>query len=419
MSVTFKAVITPSRKRADGTWPVSIRVYYNGAIRRLPTTLVARQSDLTRAGAIKSPTLLDRAGAIIKQMRAAVSDLSPFDLEGRDVDWVVQHIKGKLRGEQFTLDFFEWADEFILTKSPSTRRTYNTAVAALERYLGKRELDINAITRSMLLGFIDFINNEPKMHYNSRTGVVEKTKMKKADGASARPLIKLSAIFHAAKERFNDEDASLIVIPRSPFSTIHMLVPPSHGQQSVGEEVIQRMITAQVSTQRAREAIDLFIVSFALMGANMADLYYATPPEGGIWSYQRQKTRTRRPDGAPMQVAVPDEIAPFIARLQEGPCGWWFPALHALGPKDICITKINGALRRWCKSEGIPEFTFYAARHTWATLARKWGVEKATVDECLAHKGDYDVTDIYLERNWDITDKANRTVLSHFRWPCQ
>ena len=419
MSVTFKAVITPSRKRADGTWPVSIRVYYNGAIRRLPTTLVAKQRDLSCSGAIKSPTLLDRAGSIIKQMRAAVSDLTPFDLDGRDVDWVVHHIRGKLRGEQFSLDFFQWGEEYALTKTPSTRRAYLSALSALERYLGKRSLDINDITRAMVLGFLDHVDKEPKMHFSYKTGEMQKTRKEKVEGASARHLMKLAAIFQAAKERFNDEDADLIVIPRSPFSTIHRTVPQSRGQRSVGEEVMQRIISAQVRTQAEREALDAFVVSFALMGANMADLYFAAPPTGGVWSYQRQKTRTRRPDGAPMQVTVPEELSEYIGRLQEGPSGWWLPSLHRIGGKDVCTAKVNAALRKWCKSEGIPEFTFYAARHTWATLARKWGVEKATVDECLAHKGDYDVTDIYLERNWDITDKANRTVLSHFRWPCQ
>lgn len=64
-------------------------------------------------------------------------------------------------------------------------------------------------------------------------------------------------------------------------------------------------------------------------------------------------------------------------------------------------------------------FTFGAARHSWATLARRAGVEKATVDECLAHKGDFSVTDIYAERSWELMWQANRTVLDLFRWPRQ
>lgn len=416
MNITFKPVITPSRKRADGTWPVSIRIYFNGAIRRLPTNLVARPSDLNRAGAIKSQTILDKADDLIRKMRAAVDHFTLFDLEDKDVDWVVNQIRKTITKDRFSLDFFEWGDSFCLTKGESTRRGYTAALSALERYLGKRELDINEITKAMLLDFSKFIEDEPKMHFVFSTGKMQPSGKAKVAGASSRHLMKLAAIYQAAKDRYNDEDTGTILIPRSPFSTIKKVYPVSKGQSSVGAEVMQRIISAQVSTQAEREALDAFVVSFALMGANMADLYYAAPPADGVWSYQRQKTRTRRADGAPMQVEVPPEIAPFIARLQNGPSGWWLPSLHRIGRKDICTSKINAALKKWCKAEGVPEFTFYAARHTWATCARKWGVEKATIDECLVHKGDYSVTDIYLERDWDLLAKANRTVLSHFQW---
>lgn len=414
MNITFKPVITPSRKRADGTWPVSIRIYFNGAIRRLPTNLVARPSDLNRAGAIKSQTILDKADALIRTMRATLEHFTLFDLEDKDVDWVVNQIRKTITKDRFYLDFFQWGDSYCLTKSESTRRGYTAALAALERYLGRRELDINDITKSMLLGFVDFIEKEPKMHFVASTGEMQPSGKTKVAGASSRHLMKLAAIFKEAKYRYNDEDSGTIVIPRSPFSTIKKVYPVSKGQSSVGPEIMQRIISAQVATQAEREALDIFVVSFALMGANLADLYYAAPPAGGVWSYQRQKTRTRRDDGAPMQVTIPGEIAPFIARLQNGPEGWWLPALHRHTSKDVCTSKVNAALKKWCDSEGIPVFTFYAARHTWATLARKWGIEKATVDECLAHRGDFDVTDKYLERDWELLAKANRTVLSHF-----
>lgn len=66
---------------------------------------------------------------------------------------------------------------------------------------------------------------------------------------------------------------------------------------------------------------------------------------------------------------------------------------------------------------GIPVFTFYAARHSYATLARnKAKLEKATVDECLCHIGDYKMTDIYLEPDWEMLNEANLKVLELFRW---
>jgi integrase len=86
------------------------------------------------------------------------------------------------------------------------------------------------------------------------------------------------------------------------------------------------------------------------------------------------------------------------------------------GKPEFATAKVNKGLARWCEDNGIPVFTFYAARHTWATLARKFGVEKATVDEGLCHVGDFPITDIYAERDWDLINAGNAKVLSMFRW---
>jgi hypothetical protein len=44
-------------------------------------------------------------------------------------------------------------------------------------------------------------------------------------------------------------------------------------------------------------------------------------------------------------------------------------------------------------------------------------VEKATIDDCLCHKGDFAVADIYAERAWHLMAAANDKVLRLFRWP--
>lgn len=416
--ITFKAIIIPNNRRKDGTYPVKIRVTFKGVSRRLPTTLVCKSNDITRGNKIKNADILSKSDELINRMRMVIRDFSPFDLECRDVDWVVSRIKDKLTEDNFHLDFFEWSDHYILSKSETTRCAYTAALNTLERFLGKRSLDINEITRLMLLDFVEFVDNEPKMKKDPKTGKYSPCKTQKIPkAASSRHLMKLQNMFNAAKDRFNDEDIDRIVIPKSPFDKITKIFPPSNGQKNLGQPLMQRIITAQTSDLSIRHALDIFVVSFGLMGANMADLYSATPVQD-LWIYNRQKTRTRRADKAEMRVEIPDVLQPFIARLQvEKNSGWWMPVLHQIGStKDICTSKVNYALKRWCKENDIPAFTFYAARHTWASLARKAGVEKATIDECLVHKGSFDVTDIYAERSWELMTEANRKVIEMFEW---
>ncbi len=416
--ITFKAIVIPGNRRKDGTFPVVIRVTFKGKSRRLATTLVCRSGDLTRTHRIKDATILNKADALIGRMRDSVKDISPFDLEERDVDWVVGKIKDALSGEDFRLDFFDWADKYVLTKAETTRSAYNSALNAFSRYLGRREIDINAITRPMLLEFMERVDNEPRMHYDHKTGkTIPSSVPKKIPlGASSRHIAKLEHIFKKARYKYNDEDADRILIPKNPFSRIEKVRPPSQGADNLGRDLMQRIISAQVDNQSVRTALDVFILSFGLMGVNMADLYNAKPFDVE-WVYYRQKTSKRRRDKAMMKVILPGELSSVVERLK-GQGGWWLNNLHSFASKkDYCTARVNKYLKRWCEDNGVKPFTFGAARHTWATIARKdCKIDKSNVDDCLCHIGDFKVTDIYAEKAWDLIQETNRRVIEMFNW---
>ena len=68
---------------------------------------------------------------------------------------------------------------------------------------------------------------------------------------------------------------------------------------------------------------------------------------------------------------------------------------------------------------GIEDLEYYAARHSWATLACSTavGIDKATVHEALNHVDDkMKVTDIYIDHDWSVIWEANRKVLELFDW---
>lgn len=418
--ITYKPIIIPNNRRQDGTYPVKIRIYFNGKTRRLATTLVCESKDLTRSLKIKNPDILNKADAIIKKMRNISDDFSMTELEKRDVDWVVNKIKDGLRGESFSLDFFEWGEKYIKTKNVSTRKAYERALNALERFLGERRLDINDITKMMLLDFMEHVDAEPKMQYNPETKEWKQTKKEKIPkAASSQHLMKLQHIFNAAKDRYNDEDSEQIRIPKSPFNTIKKVFPSGGaGQRALDRKVIQRMIVAQTDDPCVRVAIDAFLVSFALMGANLADLYMATPFQGDTWIYRRVKTAERRDDGAEMHVTIPPQIKNYLARLQEGGDGtWWLPELHRIGEKKhTCNEKVNAYLRRWQDKAEVEDFTFYAARHTWATIARKLGYDLALINDCLCHKDALQIARTYAETDWEQINAVNKAVMESFVW---
>ena len=418
--ITYKPIIVPSNKRDDGTYLVYIRITFRRKSRRWQTNMSCSPTDLTRSLRIKNATILDKAGELIRRMKKATDDLTFVDLEDKDVDWVVNRIKFIMQGEKFSLDFFEWGEKYILTKNLSTRKAYERSLNALERFLGERVLDINDITKMMLLDFMEFVDNEPKMHYDRKSETfvpTEKTKVAKA--SSSLLIMKLQHIFNAAKDRYNDEDSDQIRIPKSPFDTIKKVFPSGgKGQKALDRKVLQKMLMAQTEDPSVRVALDAFILSFGLMGANLADLYAATPFQGNEWIYNRAKTTERRDDKAEMRVTIPPQVEPYLRRLQEGGNGqWWLQELHRLGEKKhTCNEKINDYLRRWQKTENIEDFTFYAARHSWATIARSLGIDLAAVNDCLCHKDSLEMGRRYAPLTWEQKNEINKKVIESFVW---
>lgn len=416
--ITYKPIIIQGGRRKDGTWPVKIRVTFRGVSRRIPTTLVCTDQDLTRSGRIKNATILERAGELIARMRATTEDLSPFTLEAWGVDQVVDHIRSRLNAQDFRLDFFAWGRSFIQGKAEGTRAGYITALNAFARFLGREVLDINAITRALLLDFQEWADNQPRAFYNYRKGEYKDTGKANAKGGNAgRWTTRLAHIFQAAKERYNDEDRGIILIPRSPFDFVPRPRVLHSGQRKLEVAVVQRIIDARPESPQERTALAAFILSLATMGANLADLWEATPPKGGYWRYNRRKTKERRTDRAEVVVRLEPELDTFINILGGPGPEWWLPGLHRWKSARVADTMVNKYLRSWAEREGLEPFTFYAARHTFATLARQHGVEKATIDEALGHIGDYKVADIYAERNWQLAWDANRQVLDLFTRP--
>lgn len=414
--ITFKPVVFKHRKRRDGTFPVSIRVTFDRKSRYLPTTITCTAADLTRGMRIKTPDVIAKTNALCDRLRAEAARINPFDLEGRDVDWVVARLRDALRAQDFRLDFFTWGEQVAASKQPSTGRRYLAALNALERYLGRRELDINDLTRERVVGFIAALNKSHKMEWSPATGVVRETGAARRGDTGAVYARLLHHLHDEAKKRYNDEDGA-IVIPRSPFAGIDMRSAPAlRPQQPLDIAVLQALIDTPLDDPQ-RTAVDVFLAGFALMGANLADLWEAVPPSGRWWAYERRKTRTQRADKAFIRCEVPPEIGPILARLGAGRSKvLWLPVVHALGKDaDRAGSRVNYGLRRWCQKRGVPVFTYYAGRHSFATLARR-STEKATVDEALGHVGDFPLADIYAERDWSKASEANRRVVSLFRW---
>ena len=414
MKPNFRPAVYAHHRRKDGTFNVKVCVFFNGKERRLPTTIYCTKEHLTRTYHIKSQDIINKVNKLIERMHGAIADISMYDLEDKDVDWLVARIKTRLTAQTFRLNFFDFAEEYLSDMGEGTRRTYETAVNAFGRFLKKRSIDINDITKKLLLEFVAFCDKEPKMARNRYTGEFVATDGIKRKGlASATYISRLGAIFKAAKLKYNDEDEDVVLIPRSPFDTIAVDAPDAEGEKPLPVEIVQRLILDRTPTGRngQRYAIDCLVVSFGMMGMNLADMFEARPPKDGLLTYHRCKT------GVEMRVEIPAVLQPYLDRLGAGTDAQvWLPAMRATSQDRANVTaRVNRCIKSWCKANDVEPFTTYALRKSWATLARRFE-DKAIADEAIAHTGGSRMLDIYAEKPWQRYHDLNRKVLDLFVW---
>ena len=159
---------------------------------------------------------------------------------------------------------------------------------------------------------------------------------------------------------------------------------------------------------------------------NSVDLYNCDELKDNMIKYFRTKTATRRDDKAEIHV----EVNPFIKNLIEKyedktkQKVFRFSRMYAdhlnfnsainKGLKEI-EKDINTELKQMGKDIVIDDLEFYAARHSWATIARNdLEIDKYIVHEALNHvDGKMKITDIYIEKDFNMINEANRKVIDY------
>lgn len=415
--ITFKAFVATNQRRSDGTYNVKIRCTLKRKSRWIATNVFVTDDDLTRGKKFKNPYIIAKCDALVKDLRDVVSDLSPFTVDEMDVDDVVAYIKKKKQSESFKLDFFQFGRDYAATQPVGSGKITVTALNAFSRFMGVEECDINDITAAHVRAFAEYLDAEPKTSPRRKKGA-QTSIPKKKGGASFKYISVLRAVFKKARDRYNDEDSGQILIPRAPFERVKVREGTHVGQPNLGPDIMQRIISANTDKPHWRFALDVFILSFGTMGANVADLYRAEPLVDGVWTYERTKTANHRRDRARMRITIPRQLDSYVGRLRDVTGARWL-RLYLAGRDASAVTqKVNRSLKAWAESEGIEPFTMYAARHSWASIARSSavGIEKVTVDDCLNHVN-LAVADIYIDKDFSVFDAANSKVLALFTFP--
>lgn len=420
---TFKVCVFKHHLKKDGTFNVKLRVIHQRETRLMSTPYNVETKYVTSALEIKDPEILGLCEDLCYDCRKICRALG-FTIDRMNVDELIVVLLSKLRGEEkFRLDFCQFWSEKAETLTPGSRKNYLIALRALQRFAGSDSIDINQVTTQFVRRFKEFLEQEPSRRGANRKKPSGKTGESKTRAISLY-LTYMKAMFNRAKVEFNDDDLGVVPISRAPFSKIK-ITEHTPTKRSITPEFLQRIIDlpykpdTQPGARRYNLAKDCFLLSFCLIGMNSADLYSCSKITNGVLTYQRQKTRSRRANKAEMHVCIEPMIAPLIEKYKDFSKDHQFRFHRDYASSDIFNCAINKGLKMIAVEVELSSLQFYAARHTWATVARsrQVNIEKATVLEALNHADpQMRVTDIYIDRDWEVIWAANRKVLGVFRW---
>ena len=419
MAITVDYVILPHLKKEDGTNFIRLRITHKRKSKYIKTNISVTSEHLTRSGNLKNQGKIDLADAEVRKWRGIVDKMPTLAQDEMDVAEVVGYIKAKIVEEEvFRLNFAEYGLELAKTKKDATSWNYKAAVACLCRYFGHQP-DISEITVRAMRGFEDFIRKEPRIIHNANVRDFIPTKKMKTENAVAKYTGIIRAIYKSARMQFNEPDQGLMRIPVDIFEYYKApSIVYSSEPRDIPAEWVQMMIDQRKDlTGRERLAVDTFLMSFCLMGMNLVDMFSCGRAKDDVIHYYRTKTKDKKADRAEMYVRIEPCIKDVMQMYKGSDLLFDFSKRYV--NSNRMTTAVNAGLRQWIARNNLEDFTFYSARHTWATLgaSKQVGVDVAMITEGLSHSDASRKMDmVYIRKDWERVWDANVKVLGLFRW---
>lgn len=417
--LTIKAEIKRQEQKADGTYNVKLRFTLDRKVKRLSTSLFVRSTDLTKAGDFKKGTaILKKIDSLVYAYQAKCDSMQ-IDLNNYSLEDIFKQLKFEEQKEH-DVNFIAFARDWVANASIKGVKNYKTLINSIIKFTGKEELKVSEITYSFLSRYVDFLNKQRDERMDKLTLLGKRI-------PSSRMLsLYLGGLRHLYKEaqkKYNDYERGLFLIPSSPFDNFNVPKQEATRKRAVTASVIKKIWMlpykeirkGHKATCRYNLAKDCFIMSFCLMGMNSVDLYNATEIDEGTIIYYRTKTKDRRFDNARMEVTVPQMIQPLIEKYKDKTGKRLFNFYQYYADEKSFNRSINIGLKEIGSILGVDDLEYYAARHSWATIAlNKVGIDKYTVHAALNHVDEsMKVTDIYIERDFVNENKANAKVVRY------
>ena len=400
---TVQWVVLRHHKKKDGTYNPKLLITQNGKEAFIPTgmfTKMVRFRKGSARGNITDTIALEALNKKVAQIRSIIIEKDEV-VSSMTATEIKEYVLKRMAASE-EIDFLVFAETYIATiKNPGTRFYHESRLRTLSAFVestcGERKLLVKRITTKFIEDYEEWLRTS-KRRRGEGYGLSEST--------INTHITAVSTIFNAAKRKYNNYNTGDIVIKNDPFMDYNMPEKDEVKKRALPPADIRRIYDYSPTNKSAELARDVFLLSFFLAGMNVADMWECQPFTDRI-EYTRKKTRSHKKDAPFLSLPIHPRISPIVEKYADikGMRGFGFYNSYSkIGSLHQCI---HYGMLRMREDLGLEGLTFYAARHSFATIARNdCGVSMDDIALCLTHDSGHSMTDTYIKKDYSRIDNV-------------
>ena len=270
-----------------------------------------------------------------------------------------------------------------------TAEIYLSAMRSLRGYLGNGDMAISGITPERMAGYECYLR---------RRGLQSNT---------------TSFYMRVVRAAYNKAVRAGMTPDRRPFVGV-FTGKSKTAKRAVSIDMIRKIKGAMPEDYREEEARDIFMFSFYTRGMSFVDIANLRKDDvrDGCLVYRRRKT------GQTIRMAWHEAMQEIVDRHPPKDGIHLIGLIDEGGKSDVrrqCHARqyaVNKALRQLSRHIGMAKpLTMYAARHSWATIARDMGIPIEIISSGMGHTSEQ-TTRIYLRSiDAEEIDTCNERVI--------
>lgn len=400
--VSVLTVLDKRKAKKNGLYPVKVQVIYNRKQKYYTTgqeLTIKEWEQLPQSKTHKLSSVrygLENSFSLIKQQVEALVFRGDFSFD------ILNARLGRYSGIFVNSVFLKKMEELQTNGQANTYLSYKGTLHKIEQFAGK-QISFQEIT-------INWLNRCE--HFWLSTG--------SSYSSMSFYFRNLKCIINMARKD------GIIKESQYPFGKGKYEVPSGSGRKlALTLEQIKRLVTYTDGTKLTEMYRDLWFFSYLCNGINYRDmlfLQYSNIINGEI-CFIRAKTARNTKHSKIIHAVITPEMQSIIDKWgnsNTSPDNYIFP--FAKGTEDPfekvklireVITECNQVLKKIAYETEIPRITTYAARHSFATVLKRSGVNIAYISESLGHSN-LSITENYLASFEADERRKNSELLTKF-----